>query len=42
MRYLIDTHVLLWSIISPEELSSKVIDILKNQDNEIFVSAVSA
>jgi PIN domain nuclease of toxin-antitoxin system len=41
MKYLIDTHVFLWSISMPEELSSKATSALKNEDNEIFISTVS-
>jgi PIN domain nuclease of toxin-antitoxin system len=41
MKYLIDTHVFLWSISKPEELSRKATSALKNEDNEIFISAVS-
>lgn len=41
MKYLLDTHVFLWSISKPEELSRKATSALKNVDNEIFISAVS-
>jgi len=34
MRYLIDTQILIWSIITPEKLSSLVVNILQN--NEIW------
>lgn len=40
MKYLLDTHILLWAIISPEKLSKKVRDILINPENIILVSAV--
>ena len=39
MRYLIDTQILIWSIITPEKLSSLVVNILQN--NEIFVSQIA-
>ena len=39
MEYLIDTQIIIWSIISPEKLSSKVREILQN--NSIGVSQVS-
>lgn len=39
MRYLIDTQILIWTLISPEKLSSDIRDIL--QGNEIFVSQIS-
>jgi PIN domain nuclease of toxin-antitoxin system len=41
MKLLLDTHTLLWSIGKTNELSKKVIQEIKNADNEIFVSAVS-
>lgn len=39
MRYLIDTQILIWSIITPEKLSSLVANILRS--NEIFVSQIA-
>ena len=41
MKLLLDTHTLLWSIGKTDELSKKVIQEIKNADNEIIVSAVS-
>jgi len=41
MKLLLDTHTLLWSIGKTNELSKKVIQEIKNADNEIIVSAVS-
>jgi len=41
MKLLLDTHTLLWSIGKSNELSKKVIQEIKNVNNEIFVSAVS-
>jgi PIN domain nuclease of toxin-antitoxin system len=41
MKLLLDTHTLLWSIGKTNELSEKVIQEIKNADNDIFVSAVS-
>jgi PIN domain nuclease of toxin-antitoxin system len=41
MRLLLDTHVLLWSIGKTNELSEKVVQEIKNANNEILVSAVS-
>ncbi|SMF95167.1 PIN domain nuclease, a component of toxin-antitoxin system (PIN domain) [Methylomagnum ishizawai] len=39
MRHLIDTQILIWTIISPEKLTAQTIDLLQN--NEIFVSQIS-
>lgn len=41
MNYLLDTHTFLWSVANVENLSKKVLEILKNPKNEIYVSAVS-
>jgi len=40
-RYLIDTHILIWAILGDTKLSPKIEAILKDMDNEIFVSQVS-
>ncbi len=41
MRYLLDTHVFLWSIGDTGQFSRKAISALRDEDNEIFISAVS-
>ena len=42
MKYLIDTHTLLWAITDAEQLPQNIFDILSKPDeNEVFVSAVS-
>lgn len=41
MSYLIDTQILIWLFISPQKLPPKVLKILKNIENDIFVSNVS-
>ncbi|MBP9726255.1 MAG: type II toxin-antitoxin system VapC family toxin [Gammaproteobacteria bacterium] len=41
MRFLLDTHVLLWVANSPERLSRAVCDLLQESDNEIYFSIVS-
>lgn len=42
MRLLLDTHVLLWSALEPERLTSTARAALEDGENEVFVSAVSA
>ena len=42
MRVLLDTHVLLWALLSPSRLSTPVRDLLRDPKNEILVSSVSA
>lgn len=41
MRYLLDTHVMLWFIEDAHELSQKAREILRDGENEIFWSAAS-
>jgi len=41
LKLLLDTHTLLWAIGKSDELSEKVIHVLKDANNEIMVSAVS-
>jgi PIN domain nuclease of toxin-antitoxin system len=41
MKLLLDTHTLLWAIGKSNELSEKVIQEIKNGDNDILISAVS-
>jgi PIN domain nuclease of toxin-antitoxin system len=41
MRYLLDTHVLLWWLVDPDKLTSKARDIIEDKANTIFISSVS-
>ncbi|RYY36386.1 MAG: type II toxin-antitoxin system VapC family toxin [Sphingobacteriaceae bacterium] len=41
MRVLLDTHILIWFMDGEKELSQSVIDIIRNYENEIFVSVAS-
>ncbi len=41
MRYLLDTHTLLWVLFEEEDLSEKAKAAIKNPDNEIYASIVS-
>lgn len=38
MKYLLDTHTFIWSIMDSSKLSEKVRTIIENPNNEIFVS----
>ncbi len=40
MRYLLDTHILIWALFDPTKLSEKVKQILSNPINMICVSSV--
>ena len=41
MKYLVDTHILLWSFIDPEQLSSNVLQSLMNENNIIYYSPIN-
>ncbi|MDZ4679848.1 MAG: type II toxin-antitoxin system VapC family toxin [Saprospiraceae bacterium] len=40
-KYLLDSHVLLWSVFEVNKIPKQVQDVLKNSENAIFVSSVS-
>lgn len=42
MRYLLDTHVLLWWTEHSSKLPAHVYEIIGNPDSEIYVSAITA
>ena len=41
MKYLVDTHCLLWSLFSPKKLSDRARSTLLDPNNDIAVSAVT-
>lgn len=42
MRYLLDTHVLLWAITDPDRLGAEARRTIADRSNPLVVSAVSA
>ncbi len=42
MKFLLDTHVLLWWLSDSKSLSTKAASAIRNGENTIFVSAASA
>lgn len=42
MKVLLDTHALLWAVLSPRSLSRRAAAAIADQRNEILVSAASA
>jgi PIN domain nuclease of toxin-antitoxin system len=42
LRLLLDTHVLIWTLLSRGQLSAAAIDAIEDEANEVFVSVVSA
>ena len=41
MKYLLDTHAIIWIFEDAPQISSKVKDIIRDTDNKIFISSVS-
>ena len=41
MRLLLDTHIWLWSLIAPENLSSRVAQALGDPSNELWLSPIT-
>ncbi len=41
MKLLLDTHILLWSLLEPEKLGKDTAEILENPDNELWLSPIS-
>jgi PIN domain nuclease of toxin-antitoxin system len=41
MKLLLDTHILLWSLLDPGQLSKRVAEELENPSNEIWLSPIS-
>jgi PIN domain nuclease of toxin-antitoxin system len=41
MRILLDTHIFLWFISGDAQLSMNVRDVIRDPDNEVYLSAVS-
>jgi hypothetical protein len=42
LNLLLDTHIILWAVSSPEKLSPPVLEALRNESNELWFSPVSA
>ncbi|CAB1082305.1 hypothetical protein D1AOALGA4SA_9931 [Olavius algarvensis Delta 1 endosymbiont] len=40
MKYLIDTHIFLWSLFSPEKIAPHAAKIIKDSRNRIFISTI--
>jgi PIN domain nuclease of toxin-antitoxin system len=41
MKYLVDTHILLWSFIEPEKLSLNIGKLLLDEGNDIYYSPIN-
>ena len=41
MKYLLDTHIILWALLDDKSLDKKVKEIILDNNNEIYYSTVS-
>ena len=41
MKYLVDTHYILWSLFEPEKIKSEVLDIYNNDEDEKYISGIN-
>ncbi|MCG6153824.1 type II toxin-antitoxin system VapC family toxin [Leptospira bandrabouensis] len=41
MKYLLDTHTYLWILCEPANLSKKVLRVVENPENELYLSVAS-
>lgn len=41
MRLLLDTHIWLWSLLEPARLSPRVLDLLRAESSELWLSSIS-
>ena len=41
MKLLLDTHTLLWALGSPEKLPKYIIEMICNENNDVYLSAAS-
>lgn len=41
MKYLLDTHIWLWSLLTPEKLRASVVQVLEDEENEWFISPIT-
>ena len=41
MKLLLDTHTLLWALGSPERLPEYIVEMICNENNDVYLSAIS-
>lgn len=42
MKYLLDTHIILWALLDDKNLDKKAKELILNKNNEIYYSTVSS
>ncbi len=40
-KYLLDTHIWLWSLLEPDKLDDKFVQVIENNNNELFISPIT-
>jgi PIN domain nuclease of toxin-antitoxin system len=41
-KYLLDTHIFLWSLLDPDHLSAEVAIVLADKNNELWLSPITS
>jgi len=41
-KYLLDTHIFLWSLLEPDRLSAEVAAVLEDRGNELWLSPITS
>lgn len=41
VKLLLDTHIWVWSLMDPDQLGARVTEELEDQDNDLYLSAIS-
>ncbi len=41
MKFLVDTHILLWSLFNPKKIKRKAFHEIQNPENDIYVSTIT-
>jgi len=41
MKFLLDTHIWLWSLLESEKLQDNIIEVFENKDNKFFISPMT-
>ena len=41
MKYLLDTHIWLWSLPEPDKLNENIVQVIASKDNELFISPIT-
>ncbi|HBM15210.1 MAG TPA: hypothetical protein DD381_02525 [Lentisphaeria bacterium] len=40
MKYLIDTHILIWSLVDPGKMSTRIVEAIEGAE-KVFVSSIT-